>query len=223
LANGTATLGERIYVPANRRKRARTLPYHGEVYKGGQERERMDRFEIDKFSKEVAAGIDVIGRFSDADWWSWNKGSSLFFWRWPEGEQRKSARDGMQVWIRSRLPRYTVRLRPPHPHKKQLILEKLQTILDRGYVVAPKTKDSIRSLMDFFPVEKDSDLCLVYNGTSCGLNEAVWAPNFWLPSPATAARTLGYGYYMADIDLGEIFLNFTLHETLQRFSGVDFS
>jgi hypothetical protein len=90
-------------------------------------------------------------------------------------------------------------------------------------VVAPQTKDAIRSLMDFFAVEKDSDIHLVYNGTSCGLNEALWAPNFWLPMPATAARTLGYGYYMVDIDLGEMFLNFPLHEVLQRFSGVDFS
>jgi hypothetical protein len=32
---------------------------------------------------------------------------------------------------------------------------------------------------------------------------------------------LGYGYHMADIDLGEMFLNFPLHSILQRFSGVD--
>ncbi len=42
-----------------------------------------------------------------------------------------------------------------------------------------------------------------------------------LPTPATAARSLGYGYHMADIDLGEMFLNFPLHSTLQRFSVVD--
>jgi hypothetical protein len=56
--------------------------------------------------------------------------------------------------------------------------------------------------MDFFAVEKDSDM--VYIGTSCGLNDMIWAPKFWLPTPATAARLLGYGYYMVDIDLGEI-------------------
>jgi hypothetical protein len=75
----------------------------------GDKRERKDKFEHDKLSKDVAAGIDAIGRFSEANWWGWNKGSSLFFWWWPEGEQRESARDGMKVWIRSRLPRYTVR------------------------------------------------------------------------------------------------------------------
>jgi hypothetical protein len=70
-------------------------------------------------------------------------------------------------------------------------------------VVAPVTVDLICSLADFFDLEKDADVWLVYNGTSCGLNTSLWAHNFWLPTPATAARSLGYGYYMADIDLGE--------------------
>jgi hypothetical protein len=64
---------------------------------------------------------------------------------------------------------------------------------------------------------------LVYNGTSCGLNDALWAPNFWLPTPTTAARCLGFGYFMVDIDLGEMFLNFPLPSLLRRFSGVDLS
>jgi hypothetical protein len=78
-------------------------------------------------------------------------------------------------------------------------------------------KDFIWSLMDFFDVDKDSNIRLVYNGTSCGLNKALWAPNFWLPTPATATQTLGYGYYMVDINLGELVLNFPLHSILQKF------
>jgi hypothetical protein len=77
--------------------------------------------------------------------------------------------------------------------------------------------------MDFFEVDKDSDIRLVYNGTSCGLNDALWAPNFWLLTPSTAAHTLRYVYYMVDIDLGKMVLNFPLHSVLQKFSGVDFS
>jgi hypothetical protein len=71
--------------------------------------------------------------------------------------------------------------------------------------------------VDFFEVDKDSDIRLFYNGTSCGLNNALWAPNFFLPTPATVARALGFGYYMIDINLGEMFLNFPLHETFQRY------
>jgi hypothetical protein len=197
----------------------------GKRTRGGTKKEEKQEsgFKYDELIKDVTAGVDAISRVSDSDWWTWKRGSALLFWRWPEGEQRTSARDGMPIWIRSRLPRFVGPARPPDPEKKHLILAKLKKILDRGYVVTPDSVDFIKSLMDFFDVEKDSDIRLVYNGTSCGLNEALWAPNFFLPTPATAARTLGYGYYMVDIDLGEMFLNFPLHETLQRFSGVDFS
>ena len=62
---------------------------------------------------------------------------------------------------------------------------------------------------------------MVYNGTSCGLNDCVWAPNFWMPTPQTAVRHLDFGYYMIDIDLGEFFLNFPLHHRIQPHTGVD--
>jgi hypothetical protein len=79
--------------------------------------------------------------------------------------------------------------------------------------------------MDFFEVNKGSDICLVYNGTSCGLNNALWAPNFWLPTPSPAAGIrLGYGYYMVDINLGGgVFLNFPFHSVVQNISGVKFT
>jgi hypothetical protein len=85
-----------------------------------------------------------------------------------------------------------------------MILEKLRTILDQGYVVIPPNEDFIKSLMDFFEGDKGiTDIQMVYNGTSCGLNDTLWAPNCFLPTSASAARVLGYGYYMVDIDLGK--------------------
>jgi hypothetical protein len=56
--------------------------------------------------KDVNARVAAISHFSDADWWTWKRGSTLFFWPWHAGEQRQSARDGMPIWICSRLPRY---------------------------------------------------------------------------------------------------------------------
>jgi hypothetical protein len=166
----------------------------------GQTRPPTLAFAFDELAKDIIAGVDAISRFSGGDWWTWKKGSALFFWRWPVGEQRTSAHDGMPIWIRSRLPQYQCPACSPDPLKKHLIQEKLGK--DRGYVVTPETQDFIRSLMDFFEVNKGTDICLVYNGTSCGLNDALWAPNFWLLTPSTAACTLSYGYYMVDIDFG---------------------
>ena len=36
-------------------------------------------------------------------------------------------------------------------------------------------------------------------------------------------RLLHFGYKFVDIDIGEIFPNFPLHESLQAYSGVDLS
>ena len=62
---------------------------------------------------------------------------------------------------------------------------------------------------------------MVYNGTSCGLNDCVWAPNFWLPTPEMAARQLDFGCFMIDLDLGEFFLNFPLPHRIRPHTGVD--
>jgi hypothetical protein len=79
----------------------------------------------------------------------------------------------------------------------------------------------VNSLIQFFDVPKAKDIGLVYNGRSCGLNKMTWAPNFWLPTLCTALRFLDFNYYSADLDLGEMFLNFPLHRDLQSYSGVD--
>jgi hypothetical protein len=104
-----------------------------------------------------------------------------------------------------------------------MILEKIIKVLKRGYVVLPDVLNYIKSLIDYFEVPKDLGIRLVYNGTSCGLNEVLYSPNFWLPTPASAAQVLDYNYCMVDIDLGERFLNFPLPHVLRRYSGIDVS
>jgi hypothetical protein len=101
-------------------------------------------------------------------------------------------------------------------------LEKLQKVLDRGYMKVPEFAAFVKSLIDSFPVDKDGDIRMVYNGTSSGLNAVLFAPNFWLPIPASAARVLGFGYFMVDMDLGGMFLYFPLPSVLKRYLGVDF-
>ena len=71
-------------------------------------------------------------------------------------------------------------------------------------------------------MDKDLDIWMVFNGTSSGLNAVLFTPNFWLPTPSSAARVLGFGYFMVDMDLGKMFLNSLLPSILERYSGVDF-
>jgi hypothetical protein len=185
--------------------------------------EEVSKYHDSELLRDAEVGCDALGRFSDSDWWAWKRGSTLIFWRWAEGSQRRFARDGMEVYITAKLPKHQRPCRPPHCEKRALILEKIIKVLKRGYVVIPRSINYIKSLIDYFEVPKDEDIRLVYNGTSCGLNEVLFAPNFWLPTPASAARVLGYGYYMMDMDLGEMFLNFPLPHVLQRYSGIDVS
>ena len=62
---------------------------------------------------------------------------------------------------------------------------------------------------------------MVYNATSSGLNTAVWAPWFSLPTVETHLRSVDPGTYMGDCDIGEMFLNFMLDKELRPFAGVD--
>jgi hypothetical protein len=116
-----------------------------------------------------------------------------------------------------KLPNFKRQSRIPLVHKRKLIADKLRTIIDRGYLVP----GHVQSLIHYFDVPKADDIRLVYNGRSCGLNQATWAPNFWLPSARSALRVLHYNYFSVDLDLGEMFLNFPLHRDLQPYSGVD--
>ena len=78
------------------------------------------------------------------------------------------------------------------------------------------------SLTAFFPVEKgDDDIRMVYDGSVNGLNDAMWVPRFVLPKINTHLRAVEEQTFMADVDAGERFLNFVLHEELRSLSGVD--
>ena len=61
---------------------------------------------------------------------------------------------------------------------------------------------------------------MVYDATANGLNECVWSPPFWLPTLNTLVRCLDEDSWMTDRDMGDMFLNFQLHESAVPFTGV---
>ena len=74
----------------------------------------------------------------------------------------------------------------------------------------------------YFCVDKGKDdIRMVYNGTSCGLNDVLWAPRFGLPTVKQTLRALLAGYCQCDLDVGEQFLKFPLHMDLREYSRVD--
>jgi hypothetical protein len=80
----------------------------------------------------------------------------------------------------------------------------------------------VSSLIAFFEVIKAlMDIRFVYDRTKSGLNEAMWAPWFGLPTMDSLLRCLAPGTFMADNNVGETFLNFPLHQSLRELCGVD--
>ena len=82
----------------------------------------------------------------------------------------------------------------------------------------------MRTSLHYFAVPKgDSDIRVVFDGTSCGLNESLWSPNFFLPTSRNASELLSFDSWMADVDFGEFFHNFFADEKVRKHSGVDTS
>ena len=69
----------------------------------------------------------------------------------------------------------------------------------------------------------DNDIRIVHDRTSGGMNGAVWAPPFLLPTSNTLTWLLESKTYQLDMDIGEIFLNFPLDPRAWKFCGVNLS
>ena len=112
----------------------------------------------------------------------------------------------MKIFVSSPL-----RPRPTKPIKFKpedaiLVAEKVNGILSKKYLDA---HEYVRTGLHYFVVPKgETDIRVVFDGTSSGLNESLWAPNFFLPTARDAGLLLSYSTFMADVDFGEMFHNF---------------
>jgi hypothetical protein len=168
--------------------------------------------------KDLESGAECIMRAMGADWWEWTAGSRLFFWRWP-GNHQAAARDGYPLYVIEDLPRYK-RPQPQekHPEIRKKVAEKLESVRSKKYI----DKGEVLSLTSYFWVAKgDSDIRMVYDASRSGLNQALWAPNFGLPTVDMLVRGVHESTWMGDLDIGEMFLNFCLHPELRPYCGVD--
>jgi len=168
--------------------------------------------------RDLEVGRDCISIVSTASWWEWNRGSTPFFWRWPL-HARCLVRDGHLPYFLKTPPRCVKpQRREPDDSIRQKTLSKLQTVIQRGYIATGE----VESLTLYFAVPKGvDDIRMVYDATASGLNACLWAPSFWLPSAESLVETMTGSSWMGDLDMGEQFLNFPLHPSLQRFCGID--
>ena len=85
--------------------------------------------------------------------------------------------------------------------------EKLGKVRQQGYILPGE----VQSLTGFFAVPKgEDDTWIVYDATACGLNSALWAPNFALPTIDSVLQNADSSTWFSDIDLGKCSLIISL-------------
>ncbi len=173
-----------------------------------------------RISLDWLAGRDCVWHCAESSWWEWDMGSRPMHWRWKE-DYHTTIRDGLPLWFISTPPEYKVPQRGEiDVALREKIKEKLRKVRERRYL----QPGPIKALTSFFTVPKgDDDIRVVYNGTKSGLNDCLWAPWFRLPTVEQHLRAVEPGTFMADLDIGEQFLNFMLHPKVQQYAGVDFT
>ncbi len=181
---------------------------------------KFNRGRRSELSRDLERGADCLERAGHSTFWEWKDGSSIFFWRWPS-RYKRALRDGTKLFICGDLPSYKESLNvPSDPQVRQQLHEKLQVPRRKRYICEGHT----RSRTGYFPVPKgENDIRIVYDATKCGLNQALWAPNFYLPTIDALLRNADEHTYYGDIDLGEMFLNYALDEALRPYAGVEVS
>ena len=169
-------------------------------------------------SLDWEAGAECVERYANSDWWEWSDGSRPHFWRWPSDYQTP-VRDGVSPWLKERLPRWLV---PQRAEREDSAREAMKRKLDKVRRMRYLAPGRVESLTSFFSVPKgENDTRMVYDGTKSGLNDAMWAPWFALPTVEAHLRFVTEETYMGDMDIGDMFHNFMLHEKVQVLAGID--
>jgi hypothetical protein len=127
------------------------------------------------------AGEAAIAKAAETSWWEWKSGSTIFFWRWPPDYQ-DVVRKGLLPMFDSEPPVNSDR-QPPYDNDeiKEKVKKKLDKVIMKGYVEVTDIK-FVEAMMFMFDVPKGDDIRMVYDGSKSGLNKALWAPWFSLPT-----------------------------------------
>jgi len=178
--------------------------------------------ECEQYRRNTAAIIDCLSRAGGSTWFEWNDGSRLFFWRWP-AEWQREARDGLASFkLYTPAAKPFARVVKVERWMQDLMNEKLRKFVKRRYI-RPTPGVTPRVSVVYFPVKKGADdIRVVWSETEVGVNDAVFAPTFFLPTCGTVTRRMPNNAWMGDFDVGEMFHNYMLHQSDWSTHGVNF-
>ncbi len=124
----------------------------------------------------VRAGHDALRCSANASWFEWRNGLALFFWNWGAPYQR-GLQDGQPHYVTGPFPLF-MQLQKGHkdPAKHEIMRAKVVQVCKQGYILPGKVVGGTH----YFCVDKGADnIRMVYNGTSCRLNDVLWGSALW--------------------------------------------
>ncbi len=163
----------------------------------------------------ITAGHNAIWCCTNANWFEWLEELAPLFWNWPRKYQ-KEVRDGQPHYLTGTFgaPYLKAQSRHKDPAKHELMRAKVVNICRGDYIRAGE----VVSDTSFFSVDKGAmDVWMVYNGTSFGLNNILYALHFGLPTVKEMLRALLPGFFQCNLDVQDQFLNFKLHKLLREY------
>ena len=92
-----------------------------------------------------------------------------------------------------------------------------EKMVARGYIMEVTTL-ALTSLF-YVPKVKD-DILMVFDATTSGLNDSLWAPNFTFLSMVSLIMMVGLETHMFNLDFGGVFYSFQLSSFLEMYFGV---
>ena len=173
-----------------------------------------------KLGIEIQALSNIMWHSTECNWFEYKSGSALHYFRFPLYYQG-IAKDGVPVFFEKEGPT-TMRGQPPVEDKnaKAVLRSKVSKVIKRGYLFGSGIR--LKSLIRYFAVPKTGDdYRIVYDATANKLNDAVWAPSFWLPTVDTLVRYVDADSWMMDRDIGDMFLNFPLDKRVWPYTGLN--
>jgi len=177
-----------------------------------------------KWAMNIQAIREIVEQAANNEWFEYPAGSRVHYFRFPR-KYRSIARDGVPVFFTKEGPS-SIRAQPNMADNAKAVLKnKIIKMWKKKYLDVPPTK--LKSAIKYFAVPKGiidnvvQDWRVVYHAGANGLNDSIWAPNFFLPSVDSLLRIVDESSFMEDRDVGEMFLNFELHHTVRKFTGVD--
>eukprot|EP00986_Skeletonema_menzelii_P013615 scaffold8081_cov83-Skeletonema_menzelii.AAC.2 len=173
-----------------------------------------------KLGVEIQALSNIMWHATEANWFEYKSGSTLHYFRFPIFYQG-IAKEGVRVFFEKDGPT-SMRAQPPvaDENARAVLRSKVGKVIKRGYLFGSGIR--LRSLIRYFAVPKtDKDFRIVYDATANNLNEAVWAPSFWLPTVDTLVRYVDAESWMMDRDMGDMFLNFPLDRRVWPYTGLN--